>query len=192
MSGRRSHLVVYAFLSLTVFIPGETVFNAEPVRAQGLWTEASVVGYGGLGFGTALAACWDCGYGLALGALVGGAASGLVLGAVVGSSAESAARRGERPGSGQLMGVRLGTVLAGAAVGAALAGAYINFSEGNAEGEDERNIVVFSIAGALLGILVEYKQEAWLREMAVDDLALRVRPTADGRWSVGLLVGQVR
>jgi hypothetical protein len=56
----------------------------------------------------------------------------------------------------------VGTVTGFTVLGTALAALIINETEGNAEGEDERRLLTYSLVGAGVGILVEIAQEAGL------------------------------
>ena len=135
---------------------------AAPVAPQGLWTEASTIGYGATALGLGIAVCWSCDYGSAGVVILAATVAGLFAGHRIGGSAEAAARRGERPTAGQLWGARVGTVTAFAALGAAVAVVIINETSGNAEGEDERRLLSYSLVGAGLGVIVEVAQEAGL------------------------------
>ena len=189
-SGAARHRVLLLYLVLCVMggTPGHSALGTADASAQGLWTEATTLGYTALGLGIAVAAitAGDCG-GCALGAGIGvvGGGLGFGIGNIIGSSAESAARLGERPSAAQLLGVRVGTVLAGASLGAAVGGVYINRKWVRNPGEDERDLVVLAVLGAAVGAWIEYRQEAWLRGTR-SDLTPVVRRTLAGRTEVGL------
>lgn len=136
--------------------------SASPVSPQGLWTEASTIGYGATGFGLGLSACWSCSYESGAVVILAATVAGGVIGHRIGGSAEGAARRREQLTPGQLWGARVGTVTGFTVLGTALAALIINETEGNAEGEDERRLLTYSLVGAGVGILVEIAQEAGL------------------------------
>lgn len=158
-----------------------------PVSGQGMWTEASTLGYGATAFGLGVAACWSCDYDTAGIAILAAGVGGLFLGHRIGGSAEGSARRGEVLSSGQLWGARIGTVTGFSAVGAVVAAVLINSTEGNAEGEDERRLRNYSLAAAGVGVLVEVLQEKGLSSgSAAPPLGILAEPTSLGGVRIGL------
>ena len=157
------------------------VIYPAPVAAQDLWTEASMVGYGATAVGLSIAACWSCDYDTFGVLVLAAAVGGVVLGHRIGGSAEEAARTGHRLTAAQLWGARVGTVTGFAALGASLAGVIINETEGNAEGEDERRILTYTLVGAGVGVIVEAIQESGLSENVATALRrISVEPTTRG------------
>ena len=179
----RSH--VRALLALTMAFG----LISPPLAGQTYWTELSTTGYGAVGVGAALAACWDCSYEAAGAVLLATGAAGSLLGYYLGGSAESAGRGGEHLSTGQLLGARVGTVTGIAALGAALAALYINNTDGSAEGEDERTLLMFSATGAVLGIVLEVVEERKLAGSALPDrVGLHAGRGPEGSASIGLSV----
>lgn len=124
-----------------------------------IWTEASTLGYGVSAGSLALAACWSgCDLESAGVLILASGVAGLVIGNRVGAAAERAARAGRLTG-GQRWAARFGTVTGFAGAGTLLAALLINETGGNAEGEDERRLRNYTIAGAVTGVVVEVLQE---------------------------------
>lgn len=90
----------------------------QPVAGQRYWTELSTVGYGGIGVGTAIAACWSCSLATFGVVVLSSAIAGTVIGYGIGNSAETTGKREEWPSDRQLLGARVGTVAGVAALGA--------------------------------------------------------------------------
>ena len=140
-----------------------------------------MVGYGATAVGLSIAACWSCDYDTFGVLVLAAAVGGVVLGHRIGGSAEGAARSGQRLTAAQLWGARVGTVTGFAALGASLAGVIINETEGNAEGEDERRILTYTLVGAGVGVIVEAIQESGLSENVATALRrISVEPTTRG------------
>ena len=132
-----------------------------------LWTEASTLGYGVSAGSLALAACWSgCAAETGGMLILASGVAGLIVGNRIGAAAERAARAGRLSG-GQRWAARFGTVTGFAGAGTLLAAWLINTQEGNAEGEDERRLRNYTVAGAVTGVVVEVLQERALRSVAV-------------------------
>lgn len=178
---KRGRLEVRSLVRVVLLMPLFLAGPRAPVTAQGIWTEASTVGYGATAVGLSIGACWSCDYEtfgvLVLAAGVGG----LILGHKIGGSAEDAARRGEPLTSAQLWGARIGTVTGFAAVGASVAALIINETGGNAEGEDERRLLTYTLIGGAGGVLVEILQEVGLPAASASAATSAFVESVDGR-----------
>lgn len=161
--------------------------GVTPAAAQSLWTETSTIGYGASALGLAIGACWSCDYQSGGIVILAAGVGGLFLGHRIGGSAEGAARRGERLSAAQLWGARLGTVTGFAALGALVAAVIISSTDGNAEGEDERRLLTYSLVGAGGGVVAEFVQESGLSNEASAALGNVLVERADnGAVRVGL------
>jgi hypothetical protein len=138
---------VVLFLALLVF--------PRIASALTLWTELSMLGYGGLGTGGAVLACRDCDLDSAGYMVMAGGLVGLVVGYQIGSTAERRSHSEAGPGQLPLWGARIGTVSAFATIGALVAAMRINGNDDNREGEDERVFTTYTAIGAGCGLVYE-------------------------------------
>jgi hypothetical protein len=166
---------------IVVAVVGWLLVAARPVSGQRYWTEASTIGYGGLGVGAAIALCRSCDYAPFGTAVLAGAGLGLLTGYTIGRAAETPARRGEWPNGAQLLGARIGMVTGFAALGATVAALAISSPISIAP--DELSLLVLSAAGAVVGVLLQARDER--------DLAARVgtRLQVGYHEELGLTVG---
>jgi hypothetical protein len=149
-----------------------------------LWTESSTIGYGVTAGSLALAACWSgCSLESAGVFILASGVAGLVGGNRIGASAERAAREG-RLTSRRRWAARFGTVTGFAGAGTLLAALWINETEGNAEGEDERLLRDWTLIGGATGVVAEVLQERALGSAASASVAVSRRPT--GALGLGL------
>jgi hypothetical protein len=162
-----------------------------PTSAQSVvWTETSTLGYGLLGGALGVGVCLEvCGLNAGIFvAIVTPSVVGFVAGHRIGRGAERAARQGNWPRPTQLWGARVGTVTAFAGLGLLVAAQYINTTDGNGPGDDERLLRNLTLGGAGVGVAVEIIQERAVRsQVGPASLAISRRPT--GGLGVGLKIG---
>jgi hypothetical protein len=113
--------------------------------------------------------------------------AGLVIGNRVGAAAERAARAGRLTG-GQRWAARFGTVTGFAGAGTLLAAFLINSQGGNAEGEDERRLRNYTVAGAVTGVVVEVLQERALNARASTSASVALSRRPSGGIALGLRI----
>ena len=161
---------------------------ATPVRSYGqlIWTEASMIGYGGLGLGTGyavgLASADDWGsFLLTVGGLTIG---GAVYGAKKGGAAESKVSRGDTLSSNDLFLVRVGTVSGFASLGY-VAGKYRTRESTSSKEDIKATERKYLLLGAAVGAVVEVFQEKWVRQrMRENDLRVGLGRAPGGEMSV--------
>lgn len=174
-------------LGCTIAIGFLLVTATQPVAGQRYWTELSTIGYGGIGVGTAIAACRDCSYGTFGILVLSSAVIGTVIGYGIGRSAETTGKQGEWPSERQLLGARIGTVAGVATLGAVLTGFYIQQTSSNGPGDDERMLFLFSVGGGVLGALLQRSEEGKLRKLVdPEGFSIALGPGPTGGVGVGV------
>ena len=165
--------------------------NGSPPSSRGAgWGIIDGIGYGGLGFGVAVAATWDMEsdhFGPPVTALMiigASTVAGTVLGAVMGSRAQRTVAAGRPLDGAHRVAVIAGGVMAGGTLGALTSAALIQGEgEGTVLGSDEQTFTILVLVGTALSSLY-----VWRHREELTSGGIGLAPEVHGSGKYGLRV----